>query len=136
MLESEYFVKQIGINGITKQSIIKFFSHIRNLLRKNMHLKWSKSLMGEDGTLDEKRYISCEIDESEIIGSNNFIYWMFGIIKRENKEARVFYVLNNGTKENLLPIFKNNIETDENEENEEELHEEVSVKTRIFSDCF
>ena len=61
---------------------------------------------------------------------------MFGIINRANKEARVFCVLNNRTKENLLPIIKNNIATDGNEDNEEELYEEESVKTRIYSDCF
>ena len=102
-----------------------------------MHLKWSKSLFGEDGILDKNGYISCEIDESEIIGNNNVIYWMFGIINRATKEARVFCVLNNINKENLLPIIKNNIATDENENNEDEdLSEAESVKTRIYSDCF
>ena len=62
---------------------------------------------------------------------------MFGIINRATKEARVFCVLNNRTKENLLPIIKNNIATDENENNEDEdLSEKESVKTRIYSDCF
>ena len=62
---------------------------------------------------------------------------MFGIINRATKEARVFSVLNNRTKENLLPIIKNNIATDENAINEEEeLSEDESVKTRIYSDCF
>ena len=28
-----------------------------------MHLKWSKSLFGEDGILDKNGYISCEIGE-------------------------------------------------------------------------
>ncbi len=137
LLDTEAFAKKICISGISKQSIIHFFAHIRNMLRKKMHLKWSKSLLGEDGTLDKNGYISCEIDESEIIGNNNVIYWMFGIINRATKEARVFYVLNNRTKENLLPIIKNNIATDENAINEEEeLSEDESVKTRIYSDCF
>ena len=137
MLESEAFAKQIGIIGISKQSIIHFFTHIRNVLRKKVHLNRSKSLLDEDGILDKNGYISCEIDESEIIGNNNVIYWMFGIINRATKEARVFCVLNNRTKENLLPIIKNNIATDENENNEDEdLSEAESVKTRIYSDCF
>ena len=42
----------------------------------------------------------------------------------------------NWTKENLLPTFKNNIATNENEDNEEGLNEENSIKTRIYSDCF
>ena len=38
---------------------------------------------------------------------------MFGIIDRGTKEARVFCVLNDRTKEILLPLVKNNIITDE-----------------------
>ena len=74
-----------------------------------MHRNWTKKLLGEDGILDDNGYISCEIDESEIIGNQNVIYWMFGIIERSTKEARVFCVLNNRTKENLLPLIKSNI---------------------------
>ena len=102
-----------------------------------MHQNWSKKLLGEDGTLDDNGYISCEIDESEIIGNQNVIYWMFGIIERSTKEARVFCVLNNRTKENLLPIVKNNIVTDERYNNDdEEISEEDNVQTRVYSDCF
>ena len=43
-----------------------------------MPYKWSKSLLGEEGEIDKNGYISCEIDESEIIGNSNVIYWMFG----------------------------------------------------------
>ena len=50
-----------------------------------------------------------EIDESEIIGNQNKILWMFGMIDRADKEARVFCIMNNRTKENLLPIIKENI---------------------------
>ena len=106
MTESEDFAKQIGIVSITKQSIIKFFGHIRNVIKGKMHRNWTKKLLGEDGILDDNGYISCEIDESEIIGNQNVIYWMFGIIERSTKEARVFCVLNNRTKENLLPAVK------------------------------
>ena len=81
-----------------------------------------------------------EIDESEIIGNQNKILWMFGMIDRADKEARVFCVMNNRTKENLLPIIKENIYTyDENEENEdsdENINLDISLKTRIYSDCF
>ena len=90
MTASEEFAKKIGVISITKQSIINFFAHIRNVIRKKMHYNWSKKLLGEDGILDDNGYISCEIDESEIIGNQNVIYWMFGIIDRGTKEARVF----------------------------------------------
>ena len=59
---------------------------------------------------------------------------MFGIIDRGTKEARVFCVLNNRTKENLLPLVKNNVITDEN--NNEEMSEDENIQTRIYSDCF
>ena len=62
---------------------------------------------------------------------------MFGIIERSTKEARVFCVLNNRTKENLLPLIKSNIVTDENYNNDnEEISEEDNVQTRVYSDCF
>ena len=137
LTESEDFAKQIGIVGITKQSIIKFFEHIRNVIKEKMHHNWSEKLLGEDAILDDNGYISCEIDESEIIGNQNVIYWMFGIIERSTKEARVFCVLNNRTKENLLPLVKNNIITDEHYNNDdEEISEEENVQTRVYSDCF
>lgn len=34
-----------------------------------------------------------EIDESKILGNQNKIYWMFGIIECKNKECRVYTVL-------------------------------------------
>ena len=134
LTESEEFAKKIGVTSITKQSIINFFAHIRNVIRKKMHYNWSKKLLGEDGILDDNGYISCEIDESEIIGNQNVIYWMFGIIDRGTKEARVFCVLNDRTKENLLPLVKNNIITDEI--NNVVMPEDENVQTRIYSDCF
>ena len=102
-----------------------------------MHHNRPKKLPGGDGILDDNGYISCEIDESEIIGNQNVIYWKFGIIERSTKEARVFCVLNNRTKENLLPLIKSNIVTDENYNNDnEEISEEDNVQTRVYSDSF
>ena len=45
-----------------------------------------KEFIGEDGILGENGYISCEIDENEILGNNNVIYWIFGIIDRNKKQ--------------------------------------------------
>ena len=42
---------------------------------------------------------------------------MFGMIDRADKEARVFCVMNNRKKENLLPIIKENIYTYNENEN-------------------
>ena len=130
LTEYESFSKQIGVVGINKQSIVNFFSHIRNILKNKMHYNWSKSLLGEEGELDKNGYISCEIDESEIIGNSNVIYWMFEIMERSTKEARNFCVLNNRTKENLLPLVKNNvITTEEGDNDDEDLTENENVKT-------
>lgn len=45
----------------------------------------------------ETGYPIFEIDENEIIGNSEVIYWMFGIIDRITKERRVFCALNNRT---------------------------------------
>ena len=57
---------------------------------------------------------------------------MFGIIDRISKESRVFCVLNNRTANNLMPIIKDNIITNDNVD----LDEEFLENTRIYSDCF
>lgn len=49
-----------------------------------------------------------KIDESEIIGNWNIIYWMFSLIDIETKEASVFWILNNRTSANLLHVENNN----------------------------
>ena len=85
LTECESFSKQVGVVGINKQSIINFFAYIRKILKNKMHSICSKSLLGEDGILDKNGYISCEIDESEIIGNSNVIYWMFGIVESQPK---------------------------------------------------
>ena len=65
---------------------------------------------------------------------------MFGLIDRVTKEARIFCVLNDRTKNNLLPLVKNNVlSNDENEFEEDEnmeIDEEYQINTRIYSDCY
>jgi len=51
-------------------------------------------------------YGCVEIDESAMIGNSYAILWMFGIIDRMTKDARVFSVLNDTTKANLFPYIK------------------------------
>ena len=70
--------------------------------------------MGDN--LTEKIYPVFEIDESEIIGNSEVIYWTFGIIVRITKESRVFCVLNNRTSRNLMKIIKDNIFINENQD--------------------
>ena len=87
----------------TKNAISKLFSLLREKIKNNMHKIWNNKLMGDN--LTEKGYPVFEIDESEIIGNNDVIYWMFGIIDRIKKESRVFCVLNDRTANNLMKII-------------------------------
>ena len=74
-----------------------------------------------------------EIDESSIIGNNSKVYWMFGIIDRYNKDARVFTILNGRTKNKLLFIIKNNIYSNsEDNDNGMDVEERFLINTRIF----
>ena len=70
--------------------------------------------MGDN--LTENGYPVFEIDQSEIIGNREEIYWMFGIIDRIIKESRVFWMLNNRTSSNLMKIIKDNLITNENQD--------------------
>ena len=83
----------------------------------------------------ENEYPIFEIDESEIIGNNEGIYWMFGIIDRIiSKESRVFCVLNDRTSNNLMKIIKDNIFTNENQDMDldEEYLENTKNIFRLF----
>ena len=116
----------------TKNSISKLYSLLREKIKDNMHKMWNKNLMGNN--ISEKGYPVFEIDESEIIGNSEVIYWMFGMIDRISKESRVFCVLNDRTSNNLMRIIKENISTNENIDMD--LEDEYLENTRIYSDCF
>ena len=74
--------------------------------------------------------ITCpKIDESSILGNETTVLWMFGIIDRVNKNARVWCGMNDRLKEKILIYVKNNIFTPEIENNRE-------FVTRIYSDGF
>lgn len=94
-----------------------------------MHHRWKSELLGNE--LYSLGYGSFEIDESEIIGDINEIYWMFWIIERNTKDAIVYCALNNRTKDSILPIIKNNAITNENEKDKDK-----SIKTRVYSYYF
>ena len=57
-----------------------------------MHKVWSNNPLGSEPA--ENGVPRIEIDESEIIGNQNNKIWMFGLIDRVDKEARVFCVMN------------------------------------------
>ncbi len=55
---------------------------------------------------------------------------MFGLIDRFDNSARVFCVMYNRTKENLLPFIINNVSTQDYNDGE------LDLRTRIYFDCF
>jgi len=120
-----------GGKTCSKNAIMKLYSLLREK-KKTMHRKWNNNKMGSNISPDG--YPIFEIDESEIIGNNQVIYWMFGIIDRVSKDCRVFCVLNDRTANNLMKIVKDNFATNENPDMD--LDEEYLENTHIFSDCF
>ena len=47
-----------------------------------------------------------ETDESKIIGNANSVIWMFGLIDRSDKQARVYCFMNDRICNRLLDIIK------------------------------
>ena len=140
LIEIDGLCKKINKPSTTNKTIIKLFQLLREKIRIKYHEEWKKKPLGMEPSTNGVPRV--EIDESEIIGNQNKILWMFGMIDRADKEARVFCVMNNRTKENLLPIIKENIytynenENEENEDSDENNNLAISLKTRIYSDCY
>ena len=79
---------------------------------------------------DETGVPRIEIDESELFGSGNRIIWMLGLIDRYDNSARVFCVMYNRTKENILFYIINNVLT------QNFIEGNLDLRTRVYSDCF
>ena len=92
--------------NFSNKLIIKLYRILRNKIKKAFHLILER------------------------VPNSSSIIWAFGIIDRSNKYARLFYVLNDGRKETLLPIIKNNVSTIDSKKGNLEL------KIRVFSYCF
>ena len=94
----------MGISGTTKQSICNIYAMLRKKIKDNMHKSWSTKMLAEEP--NEEGYSTIEIDESCIIDNSNVVYWMFGLIQRNTKEAHIYCVLNDRTKNTLLSLDK------------------------------
>ena len=92
-----------GSKTCSKVAIGKFYSLIREKIKRNTHKLWRNNKM--EHNISSEGYPVFKIDESEIIGNNETINWMFSIIDRISKESRVFCVLNDRTINNLMPII-------------------------------
>ena len=98
----------------------------------NMHKFWKDYKLGL--SIEVSGYSSIEIDECELVGNENVLYWMISLIERSTKEVRIYCVLNNKAQKNLLKIIEDNVVTDNL--NEIDLYYEFSVNTGIYSDYF
>lgn len=125
----------LGNNTVTINGISKIYRLLREKLRKELHRKWNTDPIGI--VIGPKGYACVEIDESEMIGNSQKIFWIFGIIDRTTKEARLFSVLNNRTKECLLPLLNNNVAINgEANLNLNMENEQYLINTRVYSDMF
>ena len=99
LLEINEICIKINKPSTSIKIICKLFKHLREKLRKKFHEHWKLNPLGAEPS--NKGVPRVEIDESEIIDNQDKILWMFGMIDRADKEARVFCVMNNRTKENI-----------------------------------
>ena len=134
-LEFSEFKKHIDVPDISKNNINKLYSKLRNVIKLRMHETWKKEPLcyNIDGEIPR-----VEIDESKLIANQEKTYWMFGIIERKSKNCRVFTVLDNRTRQTLIPIILNNVYTinDLSEyHNNQDIHL-YSLSTRVYSDCW
>ena len=120
---------QINQISTTSNTINKIFQNLRNKIRINMHNEWKEKLLGLEPS--DNGVARVEIDESKIIGNYEKTIWMFGMIDRADKNARIYCVLDDRSQENLMSYVRNNVYTVN-----DGLDRELSLNTRIYSDCF
>ena len=101
-IEYKKFNEIIDVGNLSLNNIQKFYRLIRNNIKVKMHKEWKKSMLGVEPCTGGVPRV--EIDESKIIGNSEKVYYMFGIIDRSNKNCRVFCVMDNRSRESLLPI--------------------------------
>ena len=125
--EMEKFTNLMKMQKVSKKLIITIYRKLRKKIKDFYHDIWSNTMLGSEP--DDSGKSRIEIDENKIIGNANTVIWMFGLIDRVDKQARVYCIMNDRTKNTLLNIIKNNVYTTGPFCDED-------FKTRIYSDCF
>ena len=100
---SDFYYK-LGLPKTTFNNIIKFYRILREKIRRKYHKIWNENPLGTEP--DDTGVSRIEINESAIIGNEEKVIWMFGLIDRLDKKAKVFCVMSDRRKEKLLPLIK------------------------------
>ena len=98
--EFKSFQEHIPVDNISLSNIQKLFRILRKKIKIKMHMDWLINPLGTEPSSGGVARV--EIDESKLIGNNNIVYYMFGMIDSCTKNAHVYCVLDNHTKESLL----------------------------------
>ena len=85
--KSEFYSK-LGLPKTIYNTIIKFYRILRDKIRLKYHKIWNETSLGTE--LDDDGLSGIEIDESTVIGNEQKVIWMFGLINRVDKKAKVF----------------------------------------------
>ena len=120
----EIFTNLMKMQKVSKKLIITIYRILQKKIKNYYHGTWSNSMLGCEP--DDSGKSRIEIDESKIIGNANTVIWMFGLIDRVDKEARVYCVMDDRTRDTLLNLVKNNVYTTDPNNDED-------FKTRIYS---
>ena len=130
IIETKSFCNDIeSFYSISPSTVIKLFQILREKIKNKFHSKWESNPLGKD--IGPNGYAAVEIDESKIIGNNQKILWMFGIIEKVTKEGRVFTVMEKRTAHCLLNILTKNVITNYSE-NDDELENELNQLKQEF----
>ena len=137
-IEYQKFKEIIEVGDYSLLNIQKFYRKIRSRIKERMHKEWKQVKLASEPCNGGIPRV--EIDESKIIGNSEKVFYMFGIIDRYDNNCRVFCVLDNRSRETLLPIIEQNVETCMDIKNEvynsnEDLHNHC-LSTRVYSDCW
>lgn len=77
------------------------------------------------------------IDKSKFITFDGTVRWIFGLVDRgEYYDMGIFYIYDNMQKETILPIVKNNVQTNKDEVFNNGDRNDINLPTRIYSDSF
>ena len=98
------FLDIMKMQNISQNLIIKIFRQLRQLIKVYYHKYLEHNPLGAEPGENCKCLI--EINESKVIGNEQCVKWILGLIDLTGKQARIYYVMNYHTYDTLLKIVK------------------------------